>query len=130
MPKIKAVYPLSSLISSCFQSFFLNSSYFQVFKVLAFIGIWIATHIHILEPGKDAKIPLWGLDLWVLNPQSPQNKNPKASALGFYVFARDCGIRTEMPRSQFLNQQIHGLAEKNVASKPGSRNKEQSDYIW
>jgi hypothetical protein len=30
------------------------------------------THIHILELGKDAKIPLWGQDLWVLNPQSLQ----------------------------------------------------------
>lgn len=31
----------------------------------------MATHIHILELEKDAKIPLWGLDLWALNPQSP-----------------------------------------------------------
>jgi hypothetical protein len=86
------------------QAFSMNSPYFQKSKVLAFIGIWIATHIHILEPGKDAKIPLWGLDLWVLNPQSPQNNEPVAKQRVIYILREKVGFELSPIRSLSCSQ--------------------------
>ena len=88
MPKENPVTLLNSPESPYYQSDFLKYSHFQKSKVLAFIGIWIATHIHILDLGKDAKIPLQCLDLWVLNPQSPHHKKNRASCSVFLMTAK------------------------------------------
>ena len=77
---------------------------------MAFIGIWIATHIHILELEKDAKIPLWGLDLWVLNPQSPQNNEPVAEQRVIYILREGVGFELNPTRSPLCNHNGEGEA--------------------